>query len=160
MAKSTKRPSPYGPRKFASIDDYHSSFDGEVRKVLDQMRAAIRQAAPKATEVISYNMPAFKGNKNLVYYAANKEHLGFYPTPLPEELFGKDLQGYQRSKGAIQFPYSKPFPAALVKKIVSYRVKVDAEATAAKPVKAASKTARKAAVATKKKAAVKSKSRK
>ncbi|MFT3677224.1 MAG: DUF1801 domain-containing protein [Chitinophagaceae bacterium] len=159
MANSTKRPSPYGPRKFVSIDDYHSSFDGEVRKILDQMRAAIRQAAPKASEVISYNMPAFKGNKNLVYYAANKEHLGFYPTPLPEELFAKDLQGYQRSKGAIQFPYNKSFPAALVKKIVSYRVKVDAEAVNVKPVKAASKTAKKT-VATKKKTAVKSKSRK
>lgn len=160
MAKSTKRPSPYGPRKFASIDDYHDSFDGDVRKVLDQMRTAIRQAAPKATEVISYNMPAFKANKVLVFYAANKEHLGFYPTPLPEEVFGKDLQGYQRSKGAIQFPYSKPFPAALVKKIVSYRVKVDAEAVKVKPVKAASKTVKKSGTTTKKKAAVKAKSRK
>lgn len=159
MATSTKRPSPYGPRKYASIDDYHSSFEGDVRKILDQMRAAIRQAAPKATEVISYNMPAFKGNKNLVYYAANKEHLGFYPTPLPEDIFGKDLQGYQRSKGAIQFPYSKPFPATLVKKIVSYRVKVDAEAVNVKPVKAATKSTKKTA-ATKKKTAVKSKSRK
>lgn len=159
MATSTKRPSPYGPRKYASIDDYHSSFEGDVRKILDQMRAAIRQAAPKATEVISYNMPAFKGNKNLVYYAANKEHLGFYPTPLPEDIFAKDLQGYQRSKGAIQFPYNKPFPAALVKKIVSYRVKVDAEAAGTKPVKTVSRSAKTTAAA-KKKTAVKSKSRK
>ncbi|NCT76356.1 MAG: DUF1801 domain-containing protein [Chitinophagaceae bacterium] len=158
MATSTKRPSPYGPRKFASIDDYHSSFEEDVRKILDQMRAAIRQAAPKATEVISYNMPAFKGNKNLVYYAANKEHLGFYPTPLPEDIFGKDLEGYQRSKGAIQFPYSKPFPVALVKKIVSYRVKVDAAATEVKPAKSVSKSAKRK-TATKKKTAVKSKSR-
>lgn len=117
--------SPYGPRKFTSIDDYHAAQSDEVRSRLDQMRAIIQKAAPGASEIISYNMPAFRGYKNLVYYAANKAHLGFYPTALPTELFAKELESYKTSKGAIQFPYDRPLPAGLISKIVRYRVQED-----------------------------------
>lgn len=127
--------SPYGSRKFTSIDDYHAAQPEEIRPVLDRMRAIIQKAAPRANEIISYNMPAFRGYQNLVYYAANKAHLGFYPTALPTELFAKDLATYKASKGAIQFPYNRPLPAALIRKIVRYRVQEDAALERQAPVK-------------------------
>ncbi|HMR93044.1 MAG TPA: DUF1801 domain-containing protein [Chitinophagaceae bacterium] len=128
MPVQKKRPSPYGPVKFETIDQYHAHFPANVQQALDSIRKAIRQAAPKATEVISYNMPAFKQNKNLVYYAANKAHIGFYPTPSPIKAFKEDLEKYHTSKGAIQFPLDRPMPLALVKKMVRFRIAEDREA--------------------------------
>ena len=112
-------------KKFKSIDEYHSNFTGEMRRKLDQLRNAINSAAPESEEVISYNMPAFRQNKVLVYYAAAKEHIGFYPTPHPIKIFQKELLDYKTSKGAIQFPLDKNIPVSLVKKIVKFRVKED-----------------------------------
>jgi uncharacterized protein YdhG (YjbR/CyaY superfamily) len=109
-------------KKFTSIDEYHDSFQGETRKLLDEIRNVIRLAAPDAQELISYNMPAFKLKGVLVYYAANKEHIGFYPTGSPIRIFADELTGYKTSKGAIQFPKSQRIPAELVTKIVHYRV--------------------------------------
>ena len=116
---------PYGKTKFKTIDEYHDSFPESVQKYLDQIRKAIKSAAPDAKEEISYNMPAFRQNKVLVYYAAAKEHIGFYPTPNPIKIFSNELSRYQTSKGAIQFPLGKNIPAALVKKIVKFRVQED-----------------------------------
>lgn len=112
---------------FADIDEYHAQFTGIVREMLDEMRKTISQAAPQAKEVISYNMPGFKLNGVLVWYAAGKEHIGFYPTPLPIVVFKDELSAYKTSKGAIQFPLDKPIPKALVKKIVKMRVEDDME---------------------------------
>jgi uncharacterized protein YdhG (YjbR/CyaY superfamily) len=111
--------------KFRDIDDYHSSCPANIRKILEQLRQTIKQAAPKATETISYGMPAFRQNKVLVYYAVHKEHIGFYPTPNPMVHFKQELKKYSTSKGAIQFPIHKPLPLALIKKIVKFRVAED-----------------------------------
>src|SRR5436190_24127021 len=129
---SEKKISPYGMVKFKTIDEYHSQFSGDIRKKLDQLRNAIPADAPKAKEEISYNIPAFRQNKVLVYYAAAKEHIGFYPTPNPIRIFKDDLTGYQTSKGAIQFPLDKKIPVTLVKKIVRFRVLEDSEKAKAK----------------------------
>ncbi|MCX8020690.1 MAG: DUF1801 domain-containing protein, partial [Chitinophagaceae bacterium] len=85
----------------------------------------IKQVAPQATETISYNIPTFKLNKNLVHYAAYKQHIGFYPTSSPMTVFKDELTKYKTSKGAIQFPIDKPLPTTLIKKIVKFRVKED-----------------------------------
>ena len=108
-----------------SIDDYINQFPDEIKSKLESIRAAIKKAAPKAAEVISYGMPAFKQNKVLVYFAAGKNHIGFYPTPKPIVVFKKELEGYKTSKGAIQFPLDKKIPLALISKITKFRVKED-----------------------------------
>ena len=111
--------------KHKDIDAYHDSQPAEIRKVLEQLRQAIKQAAPQATETISYGMPAFRQNKVLVYYAVHKEHIGFYPTPNPIVHFKKELEKYNTSKGTIQFPIDKPLPLTLIKKMVKFRVEED-----------------------------------
>lgn len=108
-----------------NTDEYINSCSPEIAGKLQQMREAIHQAAPKAAEVISYGMPAFKQNKVLVYFAANKNHIGFYPTAAPIVFFKKELERYTTSKGAIQFPLEEPLPIALIKKIVKYRLEED-----------------------------------
>lgn len=118
----TTKSSPYGTKKFVTIDEYHAAFPANVQLILEQLRKAIKQAAPDSQETISYNMPAFNHHKNLVYYAAYKNHIGFYPTPSPLIVFKEELAGYKTSKGAIQFPLDKPLPITLIKKIVKYRI--------------------------------------
>lgn len=105
-----------------TIDEYHQSYPQEIQDLLQQLRQAILHAAPKATETISYGMPAFKLNKVLVYYAAYKNHIGFYPTPKPIVHFKEQLISFKTSKGAIQFPINQKLPLALIKKIVKFRV--------------------------------------
>ena len=109
--------------KFRTVDEYISSFSKPVQAVLSQVRSAIREAAPAAEEVISYNMPSFRLSGMLVYYAAYKNHIGFYPTPSGIEAFKKELAGYEGAKGSVQFPIDEPMPLALIKKIVKFRVK-------------------------------------
>lgn len=115
-------------KKFRSIDEYHATVPEDVQKKLQQLRELILRSAPKATEVISYNMPAFKQNKVLVYYAAYKAHIGFYPTPAPLLHFKDELNAYKTSKGAIQFPLDKALPVALIRKMVKFRVEQDKNA--------------------------------
>ncbi len=112
-------------QKYSDIDEYHASQPAVIREKLEQLRQAIRKAAPMATETISYGMPAFRQNKILVYYALNKEHIGFYPTPNPIVHFKKELEKYSTSKGAIQFPVGEPLPLTLIKKIVKFRLDED-----------------------------------
>ncbi|MEI8279705.1 MAG: DUF1801 domain-containing protein [Bacteroidota bacterium] len=121
--------------KFKSIDEYHATLPLSTQLLLDTLRKAISQTAPNATEVISYNMPAFRQNGVLVYYAAFKQHIGFYPTASPIIVFKDEIAKYQTSKGAIQFPIDKPIPVALVKKIVKYRVAEDAEKAKKRTIK-------------------------
>lgn len=116
-------------------DSYINSFNGDVKTKLEQLREIIKKAAPKSVEVISYGMPAFKQHGVLVYFAAAKEHLGFYPTAAPIQVFADELAEYKTSKGAIQFPYNKPLPVKLITKIVKYRVLDDAEKAEAKKKK-------------------------
>jgi uncharacterized protein YdhG (YjbR/CyaY superfamily) len=115
--------------KFKDINEYHASFPDDIQKLLQQLRQTIKQAAPKATEVISYGMPGFRQNKVLVYYAVHQEHIGFYPTPGPIVHFRQELEKYNTSKGAIQFPINKPLPLPLIKKIVKFRAAEDMKIT-------------------------------
>jgi uncharacterized protein YdhG (YjbR/CyaY superfamily) len=112
---------------FSSIDEYISEFPPDIQKILNQIRTAIKKASPKATEVISYGMPAFKQNKVLVYFAVGKNHIGFYPTPNPIKIFREELDTYKTSKGAIQFPLDRKIPLALISKITKFRVREDLE---------------------------------
>ena len=116
----------------ANIDEYIAGFPKDVQKALQQVRETIQKAAPNADETISYAMPAFKQNGNLVYFAAWKEHIGFYATPTGNSAFKKDLVGYKTSKGAIQFPLDKPMPVQLITKLVKFRVKENEEKAALK----------------------------
>ncbi|MBS1559853.1 MAG: DUF1801 domain-containing protein [Bacteroidetes bacterium] len=112
-----------------NIDEYHAQFSKEIQAVLQQLRQSIKQAAPKTTETISYGMPAFKQTKVLVYYAVHKNHIGFYPTSHPIEVFKKELNRYKTSKGAIQFPIDRALPFPLIKRIVKFRATEDVNAT-------------------------------
>jgi uncharacterized protein YdhG (YjbR/CyaY superfamily) len=112
-----------------TIDDYINQFSDEIKLKLESIRVAIKKAAPKAIEVISYGMPAFKQNKVLVYFAVTKNHIGIYPTSNPIKVFSKELETYKTSKGAIQFPFNKKIPLALISKITKFRVKEDFELT-------------------------------
>jgi uncharacterized protein YdhG (YjbR/CyaY superfamily) len=112
-------------KKHTSIDAYIADFPPDVQDILEQMRRTIREAAPDAEEAISYQMPTFKLNGNLVHFAAHKMHIGFYPTPSGVEAFRDELSAYKVSKGAIQFPIDQPMPLDLVRRIVEYRVEED-----------------------------------
>ena len=105
-----------------SIDEYIESFSIEVQEILNNLRIAIKSAAPTATEKISYQIPTFYLNGNLVHFAAFKNHIGFYPTSSGISAFQNQLTEYKISTGTIQFPIDHPIPIELVKKIVAFRV--------------------------------------
>ena len=109
-----------------TIDEYIQTFSPPVRKLLEKLRQTIRESAPEAEEVISYQMPAFKYNGMLVYFAAWKNHIGFYPAGALK-AFDKELSVYEVSKGTIRFPINKPLPLGLISKIVKFRVKQNEE---------------------------------
>ncbi|MCB0495307.1 MAG: DUF1801 domain-containing protein [Cyclobacteriaceae bacterium] len=110
-----------------TIDDYITEFADPVQKLLRQMHSVIKEEAPEATEAISYAMPTFKLNGNLVHFAGYKSHIGFYPAPSGILAFEKELTGFKTSKGAIQFPLDNPLPVELIRKIVRFRVKENRE---------------------------------
>jgi uncharacterized protein YdhG (YjbR/CyaY superfamily) len=107
---------------FSSIDDYIATFPEETQKILQELRDTIKAAAPDAQEKISYQMPAFTLKGNLVYFAAFKNHIGFYPTPSGTEAFKHEISIYQGAKGSIRFPIDKPLPLKLISKIVKFRI--------------------------------------
>jgi uncharacterized protein YdhG (YjbR/CyaY superfamily) len=109
--------------RFETVKEYLAAVPKPARTALEQLRRAIRKAAPKAEEVISYNMPAFRHSGIVVWCAAFKNHVGFYPKASAIVAFKPELAGYKTSKGAIQFPLDRPIPTALVKKIVRFRVR-------------------------------------
>lgn len=108
---------------FTSIDEYIAALPEEPQKILEEIRATIKAAAPEAEEKISYQMPTFVLKGNLVHFAAFKKHIGFYPVPTGIEKFKKELSAYQGAKGSVQFPLDEPIPYALISKIVKFRVK-------------------------------------
>ena len=114
------------------IDEYISRFPKDVQAKLEKLRATIREAAPEAKEKISYQMPTFALEGNLVHFAAYKKHIGFYPTPSGIEKFKDRLSAYKWAKGSIQFPLDEPIPYELVREIVAYRVKENVEKADAK----------------------------
>lgn len=110
-------------KQYRTIDEYIKSFPADIQARLKQLRALIQRAAPEAQEKISYQMPTFYLNGNLVHFAAYPKHIGFYPTPSAIEAFQKELSKYKSSKGAVQFPLDAPLPLKLIERIVKFRVK-------------------------------------
>ena len=109
--------------KPTTIDEYIKGFPDNIQNLLQQVRKTISSAAPEAEEAISYAIPTFKLNGNLVHFAAFKNHIGFYPAPTGLKEFAKDLAPYAQGKGSAQFPLDQPLPLELITKIVKYRVK-------------------------------------
>lgn len=110
-----------------SIDEYIAGFPADVQKLLKQVRATIKKAAPGAEEAIRYAIPTFRLNGNLVHFAAFTNHIGFYPAPTGTEAFKKELSVYKTGKGSVQFPLDKPLPLSLISQIVKFRVEKNLE---------------------------------
>jgi uncharacterized protein YdhG (YjbR/CyaY superfamily) len=107
---------------FHSINEYIGTFPKDVQKIMQQLRATIKAAAPEASETISYNMPTFTLNSTyLVYFAGWKNHIAFYGAPRGNAEFKEDLSAYEAGKGTLQFPYVNPIPLDLITKIVKFR---------------------------------------
>lgn len=120
------------PQKPSDIDGYISQFSPDMQTVLEQVRETIRQTAPEAKEIISYQMPAFKQYGILVYFAAWKNHIGLYPPISGDKALEKAVEKYAGPKGNLQFPLNEPMPLKLIERIVKLRVKQDNEKAAAK----------------------------
>jgi len=110
-------------KHFETVDEYIDAFPQNVQTVLQELRQAIRETAPDAKEAISYQMPTLKLHGNLVWFAAFKNHIGFYPRESAIEAFKEKLSDYEVSKGTVRFPLDKPLPLDLIKEIVRFRVK-------------------------------------
>lgn len=115
-----------------NIDEYIAQFPPEVQAILQKIRAIVHQAAPDAKEKISYQMPTFTLNGNLVHFAAFKNHIGFYPIPSGIEAFKQELSPYPQGKGSVQFPLDKPIPYDLITRIVAYRIEENLKKAAKK----------------------------
>jgi len=107
---------------FQAIDEYIATFPKETQKILNEIRETIKTAAPDAEEKISYQMPTFYLNGNLIHFAAFKNHIGIYPTPSGTEAFKRELSKYQGAKGSVRLPIDEPMPLKLIAKIVKFRV--------------------------------------
>lgn len=107
---------------YETIDEYIIQFPPGIQEILKELRKVIKEAAPDAQEKISYGMPAFVLHGNLVYFAAFKNHIGFYPAPNGIDAFKQELSEYKGSKGTVQFPIGKPLPYDLISRIVKFRV--------------------------------------
>jgi uncharacterized protein YdhG (YjbR/CyaY superfamily) len=106
-----------------TIDEYLAALSEEKRGALEKLRRAIRSAAPKAEECISYRIPAFRlGGRLLVSFGAAANHCSFYAGALPVETHEEELETYDTSKGTIRFQADRPLPAALVRKLVKTRI--------------------------------------
>lgn len=106
-----------------NIDEFISNYPQDIQLLLEKMRSTIKEAAPGVQEKISYGIPTFILNGNLVHFAPYKNHIGFYPSPSGIQAFQKELTRYKSSKGAIQFPIDEPLPLKLINRIVKFRVK-------------------------------------
>lgn len=108
--------------EYTTIDEYIANFPKEIQSILINIRNIVKELAPEATEKISYQMPTFYMNGNLVHFAAFKKHIGFYPTPSGIEAFQEELSKYKGAKGSVQFPLDQPIPYDLIRRMVQYRL--------------------------------------
>jgi len=115
-----------------NVDEYIARFPPEVQKILDKIRLTIKKAAPAAEETVKYQMPAFILRGNLVYFAAFKKHIGFYPRTTGIQKFKKDLSVYEGAKGSVKFPLDKSIPFGLIGKIVKFRARENLKRAKAK----------------------------
>ncbi len=110
--------------KFATVEDYLSSFPEDVRTILEDVRQAIHRAVPGAGETISYQMPTVTlGGKSLVHFAAWKHHIGLYPLPATEGALAEELAPYDTGKGTARFPLQEPIPYDLIERLAALLVK-------------------------------------
>ena len=114
-------------KKPETIEEYIGGFPNDVQEILEKIRMTIQKAAPDAKEKISYAMPTFDQNGIVVYFAAFKNHIGLYALPTGHEAFKEEFSSYKSGKGSVQFPFNKPIPYDLIKKIVKFRVKENLE---------------------------------
>lgn len=121
------------------IDSYIQAAPEAAQSHLRQMRTTIRKAAPRATEAISYRIPTYKLDGNLVHFGAFTNHVSFFPTSSGVAAFKKELSKYKMAKGTVQFPLDKPLPHGLVARIVKFRVKQQLQQLAAKGKKVCSR---------------------
>jgi uncharacterized protein YdhG (YjbR/CyaY superfamily) len=127
-----------------TIDEYIADFPRDVQHLLEKVRAAIRKAAPNATEAISYQMPTFKQEGNLIHFAGYNHHIGLYPGSRPIEAFKDELSKYETSKGTVRLPLDKPIPVGLISKITKFCVNRNLErAISRKDAKVKAKSAKK-----------------
>ena len=115
-----------------NIDEYIGAFSPEVQSILEKIRLTIRQAAPEAEEKISYKMPAFTLDGDLIYFAAFKKHIGVYPPVRGDEKLSKALSRYKGEKGNLKFSLDEPIPYSLIARIVKFRMKEQAKRVRAK----------------------------
>jgi uncharacterized protein YdhG (YjbR/CyaY superfamily) len=109
--------------KYKTVDEYIASFPAEIREKLETMRGLVKKIVPQAVEEISYQMPTFElDGKNLIHFAAFKNHIGVYPTPKPIVEFEKDLEKYKTAKGSIQLPLTGELPLEIITKILKFRI--------------------------------------
>jgi uncharacterized protein YdhG (YjbR/CyaY superfamily) len=109
-----------------NIDEYIASFSPEVQSILKKVRSTIRKAAPEALEKISYQIPTFALNGNLIHFAAFKNHIGLYPPVKGDEKLKADVAPYAGEKGNLKFPLDEPIPYGLISRVVKFRVKEQA----------------------------------
>ena len=117
------------------IDEYIAGFPDDVQKILQKIRMTIRKAAPGAREAISYQIPAFVLNGNLIFFAGFKNHVSVYPAPRRDEGFKQELSGYEGGKGTVRFALDKPIPLDLIRRIVKFRIAKNLEIAKAKQKK-------------------------
>lgn len=107
---------------YKTIDEYIATFPKETQKILEEIRATIKAAAPEAEEKISYQMPTFYLKGNLIHFAAFKNHIGIYPTPSGTQAFKDEISVYKGAKGSIRLPIDEPMPLELIGRITKFRV--------------------------------------
>ena|SRR6478735_4382765 len=118
-----------------NADEYIAAYPAQVQAKMEELRRTIKNAAPQATEVISYGMPGYKINSVLVYFAGWEKHIGFYPGASGIARFKDELSVYKGAKGSVQFPLSEPLPLELITRIVKFRVEEDAAIDLARKMK-------------------------
>ena len=109
----------------STVDMYISNFPKDIQLRLEQIRATIMKAAPKAEEGISYQMPAYKYKGPLAYFAGYKNHIGSYPMPDVLKEFKNEISVYKNAKGSVQFPHNEKLPLSLVTKMIKFRMKLN-----------------------------------
>ncbi len=120
--------------KVTTVDAYKAGFPPEIQDIIEQTRKTILEAAPGATETISYQIPAYTLCGMLVYFGAFKKHLGFYPRITGIDSFKDELSQFKGAKGSVQFPYNQPIPYDLIARITKFRVEENLQIAAAKNV--------------------------
>lgn len=110
-------------KKYTSVEEYFGDIPPQARERMDQIREALKKAAPLAEETISYNLPTLKYKGILLHYAAHPNHIGFYALPQAHADFREELAAYKQGKGSVQFPHDRPLPLKLIERMAAHRYK-------------------------------------